>query len=121
MTKRVLFFVLALALVSTLALAQEATTGTSIDPDKLAALLVFVGGGIVTAITGILKSLLKATGTLAVILTGVVAVAATAIYFLFIDPMTPSFNVLAFVLYAVVVFGQATGFFHFYKKVTPTQ
>lgn len=111
--KRIYLFLVFLALLAIPVMAQE-IEGPSIDFSTMEAILVLVTGGIVTMITGLLKTALKVTGTLAVILTGVVAVGATAVYFLFINPPL----VLAtFALYAVVIFGEATGYFHFYQKV----
>lgn len=120
--KKSFFLILSILILGSLALAQdEPVTAPAIDPDKIAAILVFLGGGIVTAITQAIKALLKVTGTMAVIVTGIISVLGTGAYFLFIDPMIPSWNWLSFLLYAVVIFGQATGFFHFYqKRDTPT-
>jgi len=111
-----IFFLLFVVLAIGVSAAQDPTTGPIVDPLKIDAILIFIGGGIVTTITEILKKVTKATGTGAVILTGIVAVAATAVYFLFLDPMIPAFNLITFILYAVVIFGEATGFFHFYQK-----
>jgi hypothetical protein len=108
-------------LLPALGLAQDETPTTpAVDPDKVAALLVFLGGGIVTTIVELLKKVTKATGILAVLITGFVAVAGTAIYFVFIDPMTPAWNWLSFALYALVIFGEATGFYHIYQRRTTT-
>jgi hypothetical protein len=85
----------------------------SIDPITMDALLILITGGIVTTITQIIKSLLKATGTLALILTGLIAVAATAAYFFIINP---PFDLVKFAFYAVVIFGEATGYYHLYRK-----
>lgn len=114
--KRMFFVLFALlAIVATPALAQTAE-GPSIEPTTMEAILVLIAGGVVTTVTGLLKSLLKLTGNAAVILTGVVAVLATAAYFLLINP---PFDVLKFALYGVAIFGEATGYFHIYKRSTP--
>ncbi len=114
MKRAYLFLFVLLALAAIPAMAQV-TDGPSIEPTTMEAILVLVGGGLVTAITGLLKSAFKLTGTGAVILTGVVAVIATAAYFLFINP---PFDVLKFALYGVAIFGEATGYFHIYKRAT---
>lgn len=103
-----MFFVLAV-----FAMAQEPTTVPAIEPTTLDAILLLVGGGIVTTITELLKKAFKASGIGAIILTGVIAVLATAAYFLFLNP---PFAFPVFALYAVAVFGEATGLFHFYQK-----
>jgi len=96
-----------------MAMAQEPTEAVTIDPVVVAAILAIVGGGLVTTITNLIKSALKVSGTLAVIINGLVAIATTAIYFLFISP---PFSWVKFALYAVVVFGEATGYYHIYAK-----
>jgi len=95
------------------AFAQEPVPGNAIDPVVVAAILAIVGGGLVTTITNLLKSALKASGTFAVIINGLVAVVTTGVYFLFISP---PFSWPKFALYAVVVFGEATGYYHIYAK-----
>lgn len=109
-------FVLSMFLVlAVFGMAQEPTAGPAIEPTTMEAILVLVAGGIVTTITQLLKGLFKATGIGAVILTGIVAVIATAAYFLF---LSPPFVFPVFALYAVAIFGEATGLFHFYQKRT---
>ncbi len=93
--------------------AAQADTGPSIEPATMEAILILIAGGIVTTLTGLLKSVLKLTGTGAVVLTGAVAVAVTAVYFLFFNP---PFEVLKFLLYAAAAFGEATGYYHIYKR-----
>lgn len=111
--KRVFILLGFLGLLAIPMMAQE-IEGPSIELTTFEAIMVLVTGGIVTMITGLLKTALKVTGTLATILTGVVAVGATAVYFLFINP---PFALATFALYAVAVFGQATGYYHFYQRV----
>lgn len=105
--------------VAGVALAQdpEPLAGPSLDPTTMEAILVLVGGAIVTLITEGLKKLTKATGILAILETGFVAVATVGVYFLFFNP---PFILAKFALYGVAIFGEATGFFHFYqKRATP--
>lgn len=85
----------------------------TIDPITMDALILLVTGGIVTTITQLIKAATKATGTLALVITGAVAVLATGGYFFIIDP---PFELVKFIFYGVVVFGQATGLYHFYRK-----
>lgn len=109
---RVFVFLLFFVVLAAMAFAQETPEGVVVEPTVLSAILVLVGGGVVTTITGLIKTLLKASGILAVIINGLVAVGATAVYFLILNP---PFNLPKFILYAVVVFGEATGYYHFYK------
>jgi len=98
-----------------LPLAAQTESGPSIEPTTMEAILVLIAGGLVTTITGLLKGVLKLTGAGAVILTGAVAVVATAAYFLFI---APPFDVLKFLIYAAAAFGEATGYYHLYRRAT---
>jgi hypothetical protein len=84
--------------------------GIVVDPMVVAAILSLAGGGVVSVITQLLKNLLKLEGVAAVILTGAIGVACVAAYFLII---APPFVFLNFAIYAVVVFGEATGWYHF--------
>ena len=113
--KKGLFALSMLLALALFAMAQEPAVAPSIEPATLEAILVLVAGGIVTTITQLLKGVFKATGIGAVILTGIVAVIATAAYFLFLNP---PFAFPTFALYAVAIFGEATGLFHFYQKRT---
>lgn len=81
----------------------------TIDPKVVQAIMALVTGGIVTIIVQFIKTKLNITGTWAVVLTGAVCAACTAVYFLWI---APPFSLVPFVIYAVVVFGEATGFYH---------
>lgn len=100
---------------ATAIVAQEppVRSGPSLDPTTMEAILVLVGGGIVTLLTEGFKKLTKATGILAVLETGFVAVLATGFYFLVLHP---PFDLAKFILYGVAIFGEATGYFHFYQK-----
>jgi hypothetical protein len=110
--KRMYLMLFVLALLAIPAMAQT-EDGPSINPTTMGAILVLIEGGLVTGVTALLKSAFKATGTGAVVLTGVVAIAATAVYFLFLNP---PFEVMKFILYAVAAFGEATGFYHIYRR-----
>lgn len=109
-------FALAIA-VPMFAAQDPVDPAPSLDPTQMEAILVLVAGGVVTLITEVLKKITKATGVLARILTGVIAIGATAVYFLF---LSPPFVLAKFILYAVAIFGEATGFYHFYQKRTTT-
>ena len=116
--KKLSVWLLAALLVVALPLAVLAQTtepvkifGMEVDPAVVAGLFTFVGGGIVTSLTQLLKGWLKVQGTLAVVVCGLVAVAATAVFFLLISP---PFVLGKFIVYAVVIFGEATGYYHFY-------
>jgi hypothetical protein len=113
--KKGLFVLSMLFVLAIFGMAQEPTAAPSIEPTTMDAILLLVGGGIVTTITQLLKGLFKASGIGAVILAGIVAVLATAAYFLFLNP---PFVFPVFALYAVAIFGEATGLFHFYQKRT---
>lgn len=84
--------------------------GIIVDPAVVAAILAIVGGGIASLITQLIKNALHLDGWKAVVLTGVACLACTAIYFLII---APPFVLGSFLIYAVVVFGEATGYYHF--------
>lgn len=86
--------------------------GIVVDPIVLAAIMTLVGSGLVAFLTQLIKNGLHLEGTKAVILTGAVAVVTTAVYFLFLSGIHP-FPIIQFVVYAVVVFGEATGYYHF--------
>jgi len=109
----VLLFVMAAFAVS--AFAQDEPAGPTVNPVKVSAILLLATGGVAALLTQLAKSWFKWTGTLAVILNGFVGVVCTGIYFLLIDPMSP-WNWVSFVLYSVVVFGEATAYYHFYAK-----
>lgn len=98
------------------AIAQDAPTeAPSIDPTTMEAILVIAGGGIVTGIVAGIKALTKVQGTLAIVVTGIINVGVVAVYFLILNP---PFDLGKFILYSVAIFGEATGWFHFYQKRT---
>jgi hypothetical protein len=104
---------------ATLAMSQDdpAPVPVEVDPNIVTAILALVSGGIASLITQIVKKALKLKGVGAGILTAVACIACTGIYFLIIAPMHP-FQVLPFALYVFVVFGEATGYYHFGKLFT---
>lgn len=85
--------------------------GVVIDPLVVTAIVSLVGGGIASLITQIIKNALKISGVAAVVLTAVVCLGCTAVYFLII---APPFILGSFIVYSVVVFGEATGYYHFF-------
>jgi hypothetical protein len=110
--KRFLFF-LAVVLTLTLPMAAQTVEAPTVDPTTVEAILVILGGGIVTLITQVLKKALKAEGFLVLMITGIVGIGVVAVYFLFIQP---PLVLVEFLLYSVVVFGEATGLYHLYQK-----
>lgn len=82
----------------------------TIDPAVLTAIMAFLGIGVIGIIQAI-KGLLKLSGVPALILSAIVSVAAT--YFTLKG--AGSFNWLAFVLYSIVVFGEATGLYDIWR------
>ena len=84
----------------------------TINSQVVLAIMALVSGGIASLVTQLIKSKVAflAGGVGAVILTAVVCVACTGIYFLWI---APPFVLVNFIFYAIVVFGEATGFYHF--------
>ena len=85
--------------------------GVTVDPLVFAAIMSLAGGGVASLVTQLLKNLLKIDGFWAIVLTGLVAVACVAVYFFII---APPFVLATFIVYAVVVFGEATGWYHFF-------
>jgi hypothetical protein len=85
--------------------------GTIVDPLVVAEIMALVTGGVASLVTQLIKTWLKLSGTAARILTGAVAVGCTAAYF---GLIAPPFVLGTFLIYAVVVFGEATAFFHIF-------
>jgi uncharacterized membrane protein YeaQ/YmgE (transglycosylase-associated protein family) len=110
----VLAVVFLIGLLAVPVFAQD-KEGPTIDPTAMEAILIILSGGVVTLVTQLLKNKLGWTGFLAQILSGVIGIAVVGVYFLFINP---PFELAKFALYAVVVFGEATGLYHFYQKRT---
>ena len=88
--------------------------GITVDPVVVASILALVTGGVASLIVQIIKNALKISGFGAIILTAVVCLGCTAVYFLLI---APPFVLGAFLLYSIVVFGEATGYYHFLGPV----
>ena len=96
-----------------LALAAQTAEAPSVDPTTLEAILVIVSGAVVALATQVLKKFLGWTGTLARVLDGGIGVVVVAVYFLFLNP---PFDVFRFILYALVIFGESSGFYHLVKR-----
>ena len=84
----------------------------SFDPLVVQAIMALVTGGIASFITQLIKKALHLTGPGAVVLTAVVCLVCTGGYFILI---APPFVFLNFIIYAVVVFGEATGYYHLFQ------
>lgn len=82
-----------------------------IDPNIVFAILALFGIGVL-GIVQTLKTLLKLDGTGAIILTFVVSFGATAIYLF----QTHIFTVPAFIIYGLLVAGEASGLYRVVKK-----
>jgi uncharacterized membrane protein YeaQ/YmgE (transglycosylase-associated protein family) len=115
--KKALFFLLLVLVMGVGLFAQDPTPppGPALDPTTVEAILVIVTGGVVSLLTGVLKNLLKVTGVMAQVLAGIVGVAVVGVYFIFLHP---PFQLATFALYSVVIFGEATGWYHLYKRST---
>lgn len=96
-----------------LALAAQTTQPPSVDPTTLEAILVILSGAVVSLVTQVLKKVLGWTGTLARVLDGAIGVVVVAVYFLFLNP---PFDIFRFILYALVIFGESSGFYHLVKR-----
>jgi len=129
MKKRLIGLMAALFLIlfagAAIALAQDNTSvivfGVEIDLIHVDALVALLGGGIVSAFTQIIKKKVAflSGGVGAFILTLLMTFATTAVYFLLINPMVP-WSWITYLIYGAVVLGEATSYFHLYKKVTHT-
>ena len=107
------FLFWAVVLLLALPVVAQPTEGPSIDPTTLEAILVIVSGVVVSMVTQVLKKVLGWTGTLARVLDGGIGVVVVAVYFLFLNP---PFDVFRFILYALVIFGESSGFYHLVKR-----
>jgi hypothetical protein len=112
MRKR-LFLFLAVVLLLALPVMAQTTEGPSVDPTTLEAILVIVSGVIVSMVTQVLKKVLGWTGALARVLDGGIGIVVVAVYFLFLNP---PFDMFRFILYALVIFGESSGFYHLVKR-----
>lgn len=81
----------------------------SLNPAIVAAIMAVVTGGVASILTQLIKKALKLGGIGALVLTAVVCTGCTAFYFLV---LAPPFALLTFIIYDVVVFGEATGLYH---------
>jgi hypothetical protein len=112
-----------------LAIAQEQPTaapstvslfGITVTSDNMNAILAILSGGIVAFLTQVIKKKIfkdKIKGVVSVLFTIVMTGAVTAVYFLFIHPMSP-WSWATFGLYVAAVFGESTGYYHLGKLVT---
>jgi len=103
-----LFFMLA---VSVFAMAQ-ADVAVEVDTAVVdLILLTGVGGFAVGALTEMLKRALKAEGFFAYVISFAVSAAATAYYM-----VTAGWDFLLFIIYTILVFAAANGFYKMVKK-----
>jgi hypothetical protein len=86
----------------------------TVDPLAIQGIMALVSGGVASLITQLLKGKIQffASGVGAVVLTALACLACTAIYFQWVAPAAVSFTLVNFAIYSVVVFGEATGFYH---------
>jgi hypothetical protein len=82
-----------------------------VDPNIVFAILALFGIGVL-GIVQTLKTLLKLDGTGAIILTFVVSFGATAIYLF----QAHIFTIPAFIIYSLIVSGEASGLYKIVKK-----
>jgi len=112
MKKHAILMAILFLLMAGAALAQDETLPT-FDPAVVDAILVAGLGGLgVTALTEMLKRLLKAAGALSYVISGVVSAASTAAYL----AMSGTFNIVSFAIYSVLVFLTANGIYKFSAK-----
>lgn len=126
MKKRLIGIMAALVILlfagAAVALAQESTTvvvfGVEVDLTLVDALVVFLGGGIVTTVTQLIKSKVKffAEGPGAFLLAAILTAITTGVFLIVIHPLSP-WSWITYLVYAAVVLGESTGLFHLYKKV----
>jgi len=86
----------------------------TVDVLAVQGIMALVSGGIASLVTQLLKGKVQffASGIGAVVLTALVCLASTAIYFQWVAPLAVPFTLVNFAIYSVVVFGEATGFYH---------
>jgi len=82
-----------------------------IQPEIITAILALFGIGVI-GIIQTLKRLLKLDGTGAIVLTFIVSFVATAVYLI----QAHTFSLLALLIYGLLVFGEASGLYHVFKK-----
>ena len=84
-----------------------------VQPEMVAAIMALFGIGLM-GIIETLKRILKLDGVGAIILALVVSLAGTAIILV----QAGTWSVLAFVVYGLIVFGEASGLYHVFVKKT---
>jgi len=90
-----------------LAIPLAAADGPTFDSAIVELILAGVGGLTVLGITQLIKTWLKAGGVLAVVISGVVSAAMTAVYLI----RAGNFTVTALIGYSVLVFAAANGIY----------
>jgi len=85
----------------------------NVQPEMVAAIMALFGIGLM-GIIETLKRILKLEGVGAIILALVVSLAGTAIILV----QASAWSVLAFIVYGLVVFGEASGLYHVFVKKT---
>ena len=83
----------------------------SVDPEIFAAIMAIFGVGVI-GIVETVKRILKLDGAGALIATAVVSFGATAAYLV----QTSSFAVVSLIIYGLIVFGEASGLYHVFKR-----
>ena len=93
--------------VALMAIPLAAADGTTFEPAVVDVILAGIGGLTVLAITQLIKNFLKVSGALAVVLSGAVSAAMTAVYLV----RAGSFTIPALIGYSVLVFAAANGIY----------
>ena len=83
----------------------------NVQPEMVAAIMALFGIGLM-GIIETLKRILKLEGVGAIILTLVISLAGTAIVLV----QTGAWSVVALIVYGLIVFGEASGLYHVFKK-----
>lgn len=81
----------------------------TIDKTVLVSILALISGPIVSLLVQGIKTVLKLSGTAALVLAVVVALGGTA----YVLVTMHLFTIVAFVIYGAIVVGEATGLYHF--------
>lgn len=111
------FFLMLFLAVPFMIFAQEAEI-PQFDPDVVDKILITGLGGLsVAALTEMAKRLLKATGILAYVISGVISIGATA----FALATSGSFNIGSLAVYSVAVFLTANGIYKFSAKAAKNE
>jgi hypothetical protein len=102
------FILMAFFFVALMAIPLAAqTNGTMFDPAVVDVILAGIGGLTVLAITQLVKGWLKASGPLAIGISGAVSVIMTAVYLV----RAGAFTLPALIGYSVLVFAAANGIY----------